>query len=65
MYSRLEFGSCYVYSKRGQSVAAVKSRGVRDRVKRADPEWLPKYAQRVREYVDAGVIEEFSFLGPC
>jgi DNA processing protein len=35
VYSRLEFGSRYVYSKR------------------ADPEWLPKYAQRVREYVDA------------
>lgn len=51
---RLEFASAWIYSPRGTSEVAKKSRRIRDLVKRADPVLLPRLAARVAEFVAAG-----------
>jgi hypothetical protein len=40
----LSFASCYSYSPRGVGAVAEASRRVCERVKTADPWWLPRYA---------------------
>lgn len=63
MLQRLEFASCYVYTKQGTSDAARKSVDLRDRVKRGDAQWLPRYAGRVAAlFRDGGWFA--SWFGP-
>jgi hypothetical protein len=45
--SRLEFASCYVYSKRGTSDQALASRHIRDRLKQGFPDALNGAARRI------------------
>jgi hypothetical protein len=59
LLQKLEFGACYVYSPRGHSAASVRSRELVARLKRGDPESLPRYAQRVRSLVDEGQFPNF------
>jgi hypothetical protein len=45
----ISFGSCYIYSPRGDGLMCGLSRMLCERLKSADPEWLPKYAREVHE----------------
>lgn len=49
MLSRLDFASCYVYSKRGQSEQALAARRIRDRVKFGAPDALAGVARRIAQ----------------
>jgi len=55
----VEFAALFVYSPRGTSSIAVKSRQLRDRIKAGDRELLPLIANRVAQTVEEGAITGF------
>jgi hypothetical protein len=59
LLQKLDFGACYVYSPKGQSTASGRSRELVARLKRGDPESLPRYAQRIRSLTDEGRFPDF------
>jgi len=59
LLSELPFAACYIYSPRGQSDIAIRSRRVRDWVKGAVEPALAKMAGRVRKDYEAGTFAEF------
>ena len=61
----ISFGSCYVYSPRGDGYASMESRLVCLRLKAGDAAWLPVYAGRVRAHeVLASVFARDAVLIP-
>jgi len=57
------FAACYVYSPRGRGAIAAGSRVLRARLKSGDPDWLARYAARVRRLA-AGSGRYAGFFGP-
>lgn len=57
--SELAFASALVYSKRGSSAEAEKSRELRDRLRRGDPVLIECAAQRLATWFDAQVLDQF------
>ena len=57
--SEFSFAALLTYSPRGTSETSKKSRAIRDRVKRADPEALRSATKILRELVDEGEFEDF------
>lgn len=62
MIDRLTFAAPFIYSPRGTSAVAIRSRQLRDRIKAGDRELLPLIARRVAELVAAGQFP--NFFGP-
>lgn len=59
MITRLSFAAPFVYSRVGESAVAVRSRRLRDRIKRADTELFTQIAGHVGALVAAGSFREF------
>lgn len=62
MLSEVSFAACYIYSPRGQSETAIRSRHLRDWVKAAHPPTLAKMARRVRLLYEDGTFADL--FGP-
>lgn len=58
MLQRLEFGSCYVYSREGHGAEADRARTLVAQLKRGYSRALPLYAQRIGELVDQGQLPD-------
>ena len=62
MLRKLEFGASHVYSPRGQTPLSLRSRELVGRLKRGDPQILPRFAERVFSLAQQGRIPHF--FGP-
>lgn len=54
MLSKLDFGSCYVYSVRGTSPESQASRVLRDQLKKGDRQFIGLCADRVAQFFQQG-----------
>jgi hypothetical protein len=59
LIARLSFGAPFAYSTRGQSDISIKSRRLRDRIKRGDPELIAQIADHVADLVASGTFVDF------
>lgn len=59
MIDRLPFAAPLIYSPRGESRFAIRSRELRDGLKRGDPVLLPRIASHVSQLVSAGHFDGF------
>lgn len=62
MIERVPYAAPYVYSPRGLSDVAARSRQLRDAIKRADAALVPQLAARIRQLFDEGTFP--GFFGP-
>jgi hypothetical protein len=53
MIGKVAFGSCYVYSPKGNSAVSARSRLLRALLKDGDARFMKKYAVRVRQQTEA------------
>jgi phosphoribosylpyrophosphate synthetase len=63
LLARLEFAACYVYTRRGESAAAVGARQIRDAIKRGNPDAMTRAAARVAQ-VSQETPPFAAFFGP-